>query len=122
MIVDYSLLYRLTEKINDERKTDLCMKIFSEYENYLQANYARSLIDPNPYRLPEKAPDSSSGLRLRSFSGGKWVKKFLKITTPQQATGHYAIFQDGISNSALGVDTQQAAGYGPKAGINNFLP
>ncbi len=71
MIVDYSLRYRLTEKINDERKTDLCMKIFSEYENYLQANYARSLIDPNPYRLPEKAPDSSSGLRLRSFSGGK---------------------------------------------------
>ena len=30
------------------------------------------------------------------------VKKFLKIATPQQATGHYAIFRDGISNSALG--------------------
>ena len=72
MIVDYSLRYRLTGRINDERKTDLCMNIFSEYENYLQANYARSLIDPDPCAKPEKTPDSSPGSTLKSsFSGGK---------------------------------------------------
>ncbi len=71
MMVDPSLRYNLTEKITEDRRTDLCMNIFSEYEKYLQANYLRSLIEPNPYRLSEKAPDSSPGFKAKYFSGGK---------------------------------------------------
>jgi len=70
MIVDPSLRYHLTEKMTEDTKTDLCMKIFSEYEKYLQANYARSLIDPDPYHKPEKAPDGSLGFLPRSHSSG----------------------------------------------------
>ncbi|MBI2124976.1 hypothetical protein HYU08_00305 [Candidatus Woesearchaeota archaeon] len=57
---------------SSEERTDICMDIFSKYEPYLKANYERSLTDPDPYLLPEKAPDSSPGSKPRLyFSGGK---------------------------------------------------
>lgn len=71
LVVDSSIRYHLTEKITEDKKTDLCMEIFSEYEQHLKANYARSLTEPNPYIVPEKVPDSSAGFRPKSFSGGK---------------------------------------------------
>lgn len=69
--VDPSLNCRLLKEITEERKIDLCMVIFSEYETHLQANYERSLIDPDPYPKPGKGPDSSPGFSFRQYSGGK---------------------------------------------------
>ena len=71
LAVDSSLRYTLTDKITENKKTDLCIEIFSEYEPLLKANYTRSLIEPNPYIVPEKVPDSSAGFQPKSFSGGK---------------------------------------------------
>ena len=61
----------LTERITEDRKTDLCLEIFSEYETFLKANYNRSLTNPDPYHKMEAAPDSSPGEQRRPFSGGK---------------------------------------------------
>ncbi|MEK6939776.1 MAG: hypothetical protein AABX31_03540 [Nanoarchaeota archaeon] len=62
----------LTERITEDRKTDLCMEIFREYEIFLKANYERSLTHPDPYLMPEKATDSSPGfLGFSRFSNGK---------------------------------------------------
>ncbi|MBI4147408.1 hypothetical protein HY494_02030 [Candidatus Woesearchaeota archaeon] len=71
MIVDPSLRYSLTERITENKKTDICMEIFSEYEPFLKANYARSLIEPNPYIVPNKVPDNSAVFQPKVFSAGK---------------------------------------------------
>lgn len=64
MVVDAFVRYHLIKKITSDTKTDICMEILSEYEPYLQANYARSLIEPNPYWQSEKAPDCSPRFKL----------------------------------------------------------
>jgi|SRR3989344_2477613 len=69
--IDPSLKSSLTKEITEERKIDLCMEIFTKYETYLKANYERSLIEPNLYLKPDKAPDSSPGFQYASSSGGK---------------------------------------------------
>ncbi|MEK6905287.1 MAG: hypothetical protein AABX24_02695 [Nanoarchaeota archaeon] len=71
LVVDPSIRYNLTERITKDKKTDLCIEIFSEYESLLKANYARSLIEPNPYIVPEKVSDSSDVFQPKVFSGGK---------------------------------------------------
>ncbi len=71
MAITPSVNYHLKQKITEDMKTDLCMNIFSQYETFLQANYVWSLITPDPYYAPEKAPDSSPGFLARMLSGGK---------------------------------------------------
>jgi hypothetical protein len=59
--------YTFKEKIDEQQKIDLCMKIFAEYETFLQANYARSLIEPGfPKLLPSTEP-----INTKVFSAGK---------------------------------------------------
>lgn len=71
MTITPSVHYSLNHKITGDLRTDLCMNIFSQYEEYFQANYARSLITPDPYYTPEKVPDSSPGFQTKFLSGGK---------------------------------------------------
>ncbi|GEM_PF-5811457 len=69
--VDPSNQCCLTEKITEDKKTDLCMEIFTKYHRYLQANYERSLTNPDPYLKSEKSPDSSPGFGFSESRGGK---------------------------------------------------
>ncbi len=69
--VDPSNHNKLTERITEEGKTDLCMDIFSKYGIYLKTNYEHSLIEPNPYHKPDKAFDSSLGFQYTTSFGGK---------------------------------------------------
>ena len=69
--VDSSNHRCLTERITEDRKTDLCLEIFSKYETFLKANYERSLTHPDPYLKSEKAPDSSPGFGFSQSRGGK---------------------------------------------------
>jgi|SRR3989344_656841 len=71
MTAEPSQRYHLNKKITEDQREKICMEIFSEYETYLQANYTRSLADPIPCYVPEKAPDSSPGFKPKYFSGGK---------------------------------------------------
>ena len=69
--VDPSNHNKLTERITEDRKTDLCMDIFFEYEKYLKTNYSHSLIEPNPYHKPDKDFNSSLGFQYTTSAGGK---------------------------------------------------
>lgn len=63
-----SVSYMFKEKIDPQRKIDLCMNIFSEYETYLQANYARSLIEPE---FPNHSLTNTEPINTKIFSAGK---------------------------------------------------
>src|SRR3989344_5649695 len=70
MVVDPSNRYHFTERITEDKKEKICMEIYYGYETYLQANYARSLVNPTPYYVPEKDPDSFPGFKRRLYFSG----------------------------------------------------
>lgn len=63
-----SVSYMFKEKIDEHKKTDLCMNIFFEYETFLQANYARSLIEPG---FPQPPQTNTEPINTKVFSAGK---------------------------------------------------
>ncbi|MEK6899921.1 MAG: hypothetical protein AABX05_02240, partial [Nanoarchaeota archaeon] len=62
--------YSLLQNISGSQKIDICLNIFSEYESFLQANYQRSSIEPDPY-LPSAPVKGDFSPTARQLSAGK---------------------------------------------------